>query len=321
MTDSLTDRVRSACEAVAARSAHVRINLDQIAGYARSLPMDEAVSLELDAERHYLGHGDDTVAFMVTLDAINFGSGYFPHLRKRPGMSGYFTVASSLTDHFRREGPLSAGDLERITADDCAAIFGQDLRVEAVRELMSLFANSLNDLGRYVRTCFQGSFTALVASAGNSAQRLVGVLAEMPYFQDVERYRDLEVPFYKRAQIVASDLSLAFDGKGSGRFDDLERLTIFADNLVPHVLRVDGLLEYDDSLLDRISKEELIPLGSEEEIEIRACAVHTVELLVGAFRDSGHAVNAMQLDSLLWNRGQQPYYKARPRHRTRCVYY
>jgi transposase len=30
---------------------------------------------------------------------------------------------------------------------------------------------------------------------------------------------------------------------------------------------------------------------------------------------------AMGLDYLLWNRGQQPYYKARPRHRTRTVFY
>jgi len=29
----------------------------------------------------------------------------------------------------------------------------------------------------------------------------------------------------------------------------------------------------------------------------------------------------MQLDYVLWNRGQEPAYKARPRHRTRSVYY
>ena len=47
--------------------------------------------------------------------------------------------------------------------------------------------------------------------------------------------------FYKRAQIVAADLALA----GVARFRDLDRLTIFADNLVPHVLRCDGVLVYD----------------------------------------------------------------------------
>ena len=43
--------------------------------------------------------------YMLTLDAINFGSGWFPTLRKRPGCSGYFTVAWALADHFRCDGP------------------------------------------------------------------------------------------------------------------------------------------------------------------------------------------------------------------------
>ena len=58
----------------------------------------------------------------------------------------------------------------------------------------------------------------------------------MPFFDDHG--------FYKRAQIVPNDLTLA----GVAEFDDLDRLTIFADNLVPHVLRVDGVLRYDAEL-------------------------------------------------------------------------
>ena len=40
-------------------------------------------------------------AYLLTLDTINFGSGWFPTLRKRPGCSGYFTVAWALSDRFR----------------------------------------------------------------------------------------------------------------------------------------------------------------------------------------------------------------------------
>ena len=39
---------------------------------------------------------DATLAYVVTLDAVNFGSGWFPELRKRPGMSGYFTDRKSV---------------------------------------------------------------------------------------------------------------------------------------------------------------------------------------------------------------------------------
>ena len=79
---------------------------------------------------------------------------------------------------------------------------------------------------------------------------------------------------------MAADLARS----GVAAFRDLDRLTMFADNLVPHVLRVDALLSYDDELLDRIDRGELIEHDSPEEIEIRACALHTVELIAAAAR-------------------------------------
>lgn len=322
MEPSLTEQVRTACQAVAERATQVHINYDCIASYAASLPLEQARFPELDASRHYLSHGPDTVAFFLTLNTINFGSGYFPHLRKRPGMSGYFTVASSLTDYYKEHGPLSAQALIQLTQEDCLKIFGQDPHNEPIYELMHLFAMALNNLGRYLLDRFEGSFVRLVEAADSSAERLIQLLIEMPYFNDVEPYDGLMVPFYKRAQLMAADLYLAFEGKELGQFHDLDRLTLFADNLVPHVLRIDGILGYTEALSTRIDAEELIPPYSREEVEIRACAVHAVELLTQELKKSEPNITAMKLDYLLWNRGQQPYYKnIKPRHRARTVFY
>jgi hypothetical protein len=321
MNMRLLDHVRMACQAVAEKARHVQINYDRIASYATSLPLERVAQPKHDADSHYLEHGDDTVAFFLTLDAVNFGSGYFPHLRKRPGMSGYFTIASSLNDYFKAYGPLSAQELAALSVHECMRIFGQETCGVPIAELMQLFTNALNDLGRYVLQRFDGSFVGLVESAGASAERLVQVLVEMPCFNDVSSYDDLQVPFYKRAQITSADLWIAFEGQGLGHFDDLDRLTIFADNLVPHVLRMDGLLQFQDELITRIDRQELLPAGSEEEVEIRACSLHAVELLSTELRRFGRDVAPMKLDYLLWNRGQEAYYKARHRHRTRTVYY
>jgi hypothetical protein len=236
-------------------------------------------------------------------------------------MSGYFTIASSLTDYFATYGPFSAHQLARLTAADCLRIFDQDPNNAPILELMQLFATALNDLGHYLLQRFEGSFVRLVECANASAERLVQLLTEMPFFNDVALYEGIRVPFYKRAQLTAADLWIAFAGQGPGKFEDLEQLTIFADNLVPHVLRMDGILQYENDLAQRIDCEELIPAGSAEEVEIRACAVHAVELLSMELRQRGQDVPPMKLDYLLWNRGQQPYYKAHPRHRTRTVYY
>jgi hypothetical protein len=251
----------------------------------------------------------DPAAFWITLDAINFGSGWFPTLRKRDGRSGYFTIASALEKRFAADGPWSAAELQALTAGDIARVLDQD----AQHELMSLFAASLRDLGTHLEEDSGGSFTAVVDAAGGSAVSLVERLASWSCFAERSTYGGLTVPFRKRAQICAGDLARA----GAAEFGDLDRLTMFADNLVPHVLRLDGVLRFDPELIDRIARGELLTHGSPEEVEIRACAVHAVELLVAALPGSC----AAQLDEVLWQRGQEPRYKAVPRHRCRCTAY
>jgi hypothetical protein len=321
MRSKLLEQVRAGCKTVAERAAHIQINYDLIPSYASSLLDAEPAMPEHDPATHYLDQGDDTAAFFLTLDSINFGSGYFPHMNKRPGRSGYFTVAGCLNDHFRESGPLSALKLSALTPEDCFRIFKQDPQNRPIAELMRFFARALNDLGSSVQADFDGSFTGLIQAAGASAERLIQLLTRMPYFCDVESYDAVKVPFYKRAQLAAADLSVAFAGRELGRFDDLQNLTIFADNLVPHVLRVDHILVYPETLIQHIEAQKRIPAGSTEEIEIRACALHAVELLKDALNASGHAITSMELDFLLWNRGQQPAYKSIPRHRTRTVFY
>lgn len=321
MKPDLFDQIRTACEEVAGAARHVRIDERTLSACATSLAGSEISKPSLDADTHYIGGEEETAAYFLTLDAVNFGSGYFPHLRKGHAMSGYFTIASSLKECCEVRGHLEADELAEIDALACAVMFEQDPRNEVVSELMEHFARALRDLGLLLLDRFEGGFGNLIRAAEGSALKLVGLLGQMPYFQDVEQYGDLRVPFYKRAQLTAADLALAFGGQGLGRFDDLDRLTMFADNLVPHVLRLDGVLVYEESLARRISKGELIPAGSAEEIEIRACALHAVERLAAEMGKRDRRIISMELDYLLWNRGQQPEYKAHPRHRTRTVYY
>ena len=289
---ALTDDVRATCREIAERARHVTIDL------ARLSALEPGAPPELDAGRHYLdGPPEDVADYMLVLDSINFGSGWFPTLRKREGMSGYFTVASSLADHWRSPGGWSAEELRALGAEDVALVLGQ----EPGHELMGLYAEALRELGRFLDT---RRALDLVAEAGRSAERLASMLAGgMRFFDDVG--------FWKRAQIAANDLALA----GVAEFDDLDRLTIFADNLVPHVLRVDGVLVYEPALAARIDAGDLLPPGAEER-EIRGCAVHACELLSERL-----GTPARLIDTALWSRGQEPRYKAVPRHRTRTVFY
>src|SRR5690606_26461773 len=150
-----------------------------------------------------------------------------------------------------------------------------------------------------------------VTAADHSAVRIAEHLAKFPQYADVAHYHGLDVPFYKRAQIAAADIYLAFEGQRAGALTDLDRLTIFADNAVPHVLRMEGVLEYSDVLAAKIDAEELLESGSEEEVELRAAAVHAGDLIVEALHDMGQAgVTAMALDHYIWDHSHRPEYQS-----------
>ena len=289
---ALGDRVRAHGEQIAAQARSVRVDLDALEALELGDPP------ELDPERHYLeGPPADVADYLLVLDAINFGSGWFPTLRKRTGSSGYFTVAWALADRWRAGGGWTAAQLRAMRSEEVADTLGQSRD----HELMAIYAQALRELGRFL-----GERRALdvVAQARGSAVRMAELLAGgMTMWQDSG--------FYKRAQIAPSDLALG----GVADFADLDALTIFADNLVPHVLRCEGVLVYDERLAAHIDAERLLRPGPQER-EIRGCAIHACAAIA---QRTGWTER--DIDNALWYRGQRPEYKARPRHRCRTVYY
>ncbi len=321
MEYSIFDKIRNSCEAVADNSRFVKINHDKIVNYAKNLPLDIAQNPVMDEVNHFVGEPADTAAFFFILDSINFGSGYFPYLKKYEGKTGYFTVAFLLAEFFRKNGRPTCDDLVGFTPELAAKIFRQDLENPEVMELMQMFSSALKELGEFVGTNFKSDFLFMLESCDGSAENLVETLAKMPMFGDHFLYHNKEVLFYKRAQIAVSDLEIAFKGEAPGKFNDIEKLTIFADNLVPHVLKLDGVLTFSEELENRIQKGELIDSGSDEEIEIRAVSLHAVELIKRELHQAGALISSQGLDYLLWNRGQEAFYRKMPRHCTKTFFY
>lgn len=318
--DALPERVRRTCAAVTARAEVVAIDHERLATYAATIPPEPACRPTLAPGDLPTVDREGLVAWVLTVNAVNFGSGFFPVLAKRPGLSGSRTVFAALRERFDRAGPLTVPELIDATPAGCAALFGQDPTGPA-GELMAWFATAWRSLGQALADRWDGAGTALVEEADGSAARLAQLLAGVAGWDDVATHAGDAVALYKRAQLVPAHLAMAFGGDGPGRFTDLDRLTIFADNLVPHVLRVDGVLRFDPDLVARIERGDLLAPGSPEEVEIRAVAVHAAELLVAGLRAAGHPATAMGVDQVLWARGAEPRSKARPRHRSRTTAY
>src|SRR3712207_671262 len=144
----LPTEVREHAAAVMRDARHVRIDEERLAALAAE-SIGAVPEPELDPKTHFVEGNEEQVAmFLTSLDAINFGSGWFPTLDKRKGMSGYFTVAAGVTDRFRGDGPWTVHDLKRMTTDEIAATLGQPRD----HELMTLFAQALRQLGAFLGT-------------------------------------------------------------------------------------------------------------------------------------------------------------------------
>jgi hypothetical protein len=279
----LTDRVRLHCAGVAATARHVSIDPEAEIASGGISGLDETL--------HFLeGAPADVARYVLILDTINFGSGWFGELEATTD-----GLTERLTAHARAEGPWTAARLRSLGARDVGATLG----LSPTHQLTRLYSAALNHLGGFLG--HRPIETVLGDSAEDLAERLAG---GMPFFDDRG--------FYKRAQIAANDLHLA----RVVQYEDVDRLTIFADNLVPHVLRLDGVLHYSDELAAMIDERRPLLAGGDFERELRACAVHACEGIAARL-----GVPPRLLDNWLWNRGQHPPYSERPAHITRTVYY
>jgi Potential Queuosine, Q, salvage protein family len=287
---SFCEDIRRACRATVASARWVRIDDEALVRIGAGEPP------RLDPADHYLDGPPEAVAtYVLALDAVNFGSGWFAELSAQ-GPFGYETVAAALATRFRGPRPWTAASLGALTRDEVAATFA----LPAGHALTGHFTAALRELGAFLGD--RGAL-AVIAAADGSAERMAAQLAA-----GMAMWRD---PLAKRAQLAASDLALA----GVATFDDLAALTIFADNLVPHVLRRDGGLVLDAALAEHLDRGlELAP--GEQERELRAAAVVAGERLALHL-----GVSERDLDGMLWQRGQAPRYAHPPAHRCRTTAY
>jgi hypothetical protein len=306
---SALDELRTACARVAGQADHVRIVEDRIADYAQFILGKYKVITGHDEHHLVTDDEEQTASYILALGSINFGSGYF----KAVGLE-YQNVAGGLKSAFLRGEINTAEKWVAVTPGDLRRIFVPSVPGSIAEELMELFSRHLAFTGHALMEQYGGKAMNLVAAAGGSAARLTEIVGAWPTFHDVASYKGGDISFLKRAQLFAAHLELT----GIPKFRDMDALTCFADNMVPHVLRCDGVLEYAPDLAQKIDAGQPLEAGSAEETELRALSIHAVELMRAAAPPGTTAPN---IDHLLWNRGYEPEIYARPSHRTLTVWY
>lgn len=294
---------------------HVRLDHGRIRAYAAQV--GELPFPKWDQPVFWDGSPEENLRFLLYANAMNFS--YWPDPGEPKWRFQYggqeWTGALGLFAAFK--AALEAGTLSLDPASLAQVPVGVLAEVFPSIPLLDMRHQVLVEVAEVLLDDFEGQASPLLEGAQGSALKLVGLLTGHFFtFDDAAPFEKWEVPFHKRAGLVAAMLA----GRGLAHFHDLDDLAILADYRVPQTLRKLGLVVYD-SFLAKAVAERTIPYASREEVEIRLSAVIAAEHLRQALLSKGYQANALNLDYHLWRLGKTLQEPDFPFHKTRSAYY
>lgn len=285
------------------------------------------------------------VDWIATVDLLNFsfwsdvdekdsgttGSGRYSVEYNGTHYTGYWSLVAAINRALDQEIAITSpafwgtDEFNAQFALDKVFYSSTDEQIPLLEERIAV----LKEASSVLKSMGYTSFAEFIPLAQQSATQLVQLLSDkFPSFNDTSMYNGHKVYIFKRVQIFVADLWACFRGQGYGQFTDIDEITMFADYRVPQILHSLGCLKYSSELETRLLDHELIPHGDVDEVELRACSIWAVELMLKHILtiDPSAAVNAILIDFYLWDtakqiQSQQGGQWAIPCHRTRSIYY
>ncbi|HEX9503700.1 MAG TPA: queuosine salvage family protein [Patescibacteria group bacterium] len=277
-----------------------------------------------DNSLQFLGDAKQTAQYYFFVDSINFcfwaekGKERWSFQKDGEWLQGYYAYSYAIKKAFEQNPNFFKAEyLAELSFDEFAKIF------ECKNKLLLLEQRHkiINENFAILEKQFGGEAMGLIQSAHSDVNTLVNsIINAFPTFQDWIMKDGSRIYFLKRAQIFVSDLYYAFQGKASGHFSNMEDLAIFADYKLPQFLQAEGILEYNEELLDKVKDEKLIMPGSQEEIEIRANTIYASELLRQELEGLRRKLTSNELDWILWVQAKQTKFSI-PHHKTITINY
>lgn len=219
--------------------------------------------------------------------------------------------------------PMTSGAwMAACTRQELAEIFSGNIEMPMLDERVEI----LHEIGQVLVDRFDGRWSTWVRSCeralyadGNGL--LERIQADFPRYRDIPVYDGREVQILKLAQLGLWGLHATWIARGEPGIADIDRMSAFADYIVPVGLRLMGITSYTDDLEARVNRGDMIPRDSEEEIEIRAHTLYATALLTDACnarRPADMQLVIPQIDGRYW----KPYHTTHwPHHLTRTVMY
>jgi hypothetical protein len=212
--------------------------------------------------------------------------------------------------------------LAKVTRPEMVKIFAGNMEIPMLDEKMAVF----HQAGEVLASKYGGRFVNFVKSCpprlyGEGNGLVDRLVKEFPRFNDVSQYDGYEVKFYKLAQLGYWDMYSGLGSTGGFKLEDPQKLSAFADYIVPVALRLMGMTSYSPGLEKAVDSYQMIPRDSREEIEIRAHSLYATALLaeeVNKIRPADRQVIIPQIDARIWTHYHTTFW---PHHLTKTIMY
>ena len=219
--------------------------------------------------------------------------------------------------------PFFSGEyLAKVTRKDLESVFAGTIEMPMLDERVVLF----NEVGRVLVEKYQGRYSKFVRSCAprlyaNGDGLLERLTTEFPRFRDVSSYQGADVHIYKLAQLGIWGMHLALSPRGAWKLEDADKLTAFADYIVPVGLRVMGIFEYAPALEQQINDLVEVKRDSDAEIELRASSIYVIAKMTEEINKRRPGMDPLlqpQVDFRFWKTYHATHW---PHHLTKTVMY
>lgn len=320
------DSVRYAVES----SRDVHTNYDKIVEVAswmayEELPMPE-FTLPFGVGQ---GNTDEVIDFVMVADTIDTAfTDFARHEKFQVDYAGQHWSDSEAEFACIKRAvdagvPLLDGKyLATMTGAQFDEVFKGNIEMPMSKEKLEVW----HQVGKVLAERYDGRFHVFVQSCSpklyDNGNGLVDRLVkEFPRFNDVSMLDGHEIKFYKLAQLGIWMLYATLHPTGRFRLDDPQKMTAFADYIVPVALRLHGITSYSEKLEQAIHSHQLVPRDSRWEIEIRAHCIYATAVLteqINKLRPSDKQVIIPQIDARFWTHFHTTTW---PHHLTQTIMY
>lgn len=301
---SILDNVLETCKYVEENSKHVKIN------YPR---LDEIIkSINITNNKHWLESNPQGILDMPPVDIINFllilhtigdycfwGEPKWEIETETGKLDGSFAMIYLLIKRLKENKSFEMSKKE----------FKDYLKGNVDIPLIDKRYESLKEVNNYLKN---NNFYEEIRPLTKDIDLLNYLVNTFSFLTDKSEYKGKTICFYKRAQLLTSDILYIRKLKENIEVDR-SNIVGCADYKIPQVMHCYGILEFNNELEGLLENKTLIDKDSEMEVEIRANDIVVIDYIA---RKLNNKLDRMDINDYIWTLGQDKSKISKNYHRT-----